>query len=293
MSNAQDNDTATGVNYDTLDTPKIPVSRFVGDYLISFWNHRWLTMTVAKSELRHTVVRYPMRYVWWILEPLLLLLCYVFLVNVLGRGGPREGVPFYVFVAVGILPWYWTVSCLTGSATIITQYSGPITQIKFPTLTVIVARFFHETLLYLISQIVLLALLFFAGFFPNIHWLWWPLLFFAQAIFILSLMFLISATSVYLPDLTKFIPFIVRLWFYGTPILWDIGMSKKFLTPTLQMLLDANPMAFMSISYRKILLFNESIDLIHLSWWLALFVFLFIIFSIYYIFREKSFARFL
>lgn len=290
---ANRNDASLSTDHNQYLQPKASFWSFITGYLADFLRHRWLTVTVARSELLQTVMRYPMRYVWWLLEPLLLMLCYVFLVNVLGRGGPRDGVPFYVFVAVGILPWYWTVSCLSGSASIIMQYSGPITQIKFPTLTLIVARFFHETFLYIISQIVLLALLFFAGFWPNVNWLYWPLLFIIHGVFILALMFFISATSVYIPDLIKFIPFIVRLWFYGTPILWDIGMSKKFLNPTARILIESNPMAYMSISYRKILLFNEAPNMSHFLFWTAVFLFLFILFSTYYIFREKSFARYL
>lgn len=262
-------------------------------YFHEFYRHRWLTITVAYSELQNSVIRYPMRYAWWILEPLLLLLCYVFLVKVLGRGGPRNGIPFYLFVFVGILPWFWTVKCISGATTLIIKYSGPISQIRFPVMTLVFSHFLYQTILYLASQSVLLVFLFSYSLWPNINWLYWPLLFITHSLLILAIMPFISAFSVFVPDIAKFVPFIVRLWFYGSPILWELKGSLDKFPKALQILYEFNPMTYIFITYRNILLFNQPPSLLNMFYWSLLFLVLLIFSIIFFIKKEKSFARYL
>jgi len=262
-------------------------------YLRELYRYRWLTITVAYSELQNSVIRYPMRYLWWFLEPLLLLLCYVFLIKVLGRGGPRNGVPFPLFIFVGILPWFWTIKCISGASTLVSKYSGPISQIRFPILTLIFALFIYQTLLFLASLVVLVSVLLAFSYWPNVNWLYWPLIFFVHSLLILTILPPVTAFSVFVPDISKFLPFILRLWFYGSPILWDMDMAKSHLSPALKTLFICNPISFIFTSYRDILLYNKSPDIHSLLCWLLVLIFLAALSMIFFINKEKSFARFL
>ena len=258
-----------------------------------FWDHRWLTFSLTYAELQQTVIRYPLSYFWWLLEPVLLLCCYVFLVTVLGRGGPRDGVPFFLFVFVGILPWFWTTRCVSGGLNLITQYSGPITQIPFPKLTLIVARYFHETILFIIGNGITITLLYIYGLWPTVYWLYWPLLLFLHSLLLLTLMLFFSAFSVSLPDVGKLMPFILRIWFYGTPILYEVNMLKDNLSSLLVNAILFNPLAYLSISYRDILLFDKAPDMSMYWKWLVVLIITLIIGMAYFIKREKYFARYL
>lgn len=262
-------------------------------YFKTFWDHRWLTFSLAYAELQQTVIRYPLSYLWWLLEPILLLCCYVFLVTVLGRGGARGGVPFFLFVFIGILPWHWTTKSVSGGINLIAQYSGPITQITFPKLTLIVARYFHVTILFIIGNSITITLLFIFGFWPNINWLYWPFLLFLHSILLFALMLYFSAQAVSMPDLAKFMPFILRIWFFGTPILYDIDMAKSHIPQKVLLAIKLNPLAYLSVSYRDILLHNKAPDMHAYVVWLVVLMLMLAICLFYFIRRERYFARYL
>lgn len=262
-------------------------------YFRWFWEHRWLTVSLANAELQQTVIRYPLSYLWWLLEPVLMLGCYVFLVTALGRGGARGGVPYYVFLFLGVMPWYWTTRCVSGALNLMGAYAGPITQIKFPKLTLIAARFFHETVLFLIGNSITLVLLFSNGKWPGVSWLFWLLLVALHSLLILALMLFFSALSVSLPDLAKMMPFVLRLWFYATPILYEVNMAKAHLSTKMMLTITFNPMAYLTISYRDIFLLHRPPDMHEYFIWLLVCIVLLISGVFFFIRRERNFARYL
>ena len=229
--------------------------------LISFfkriWQHRNLAFTVGYAELQQTVFRYPLSYLWWLLDPIFLMICYVFLVEVLGRGVERDGVPFYLYVSVGVLQWHWTSSCISGSLRLVTQYAAQITQINFPIYTLVIARFIKETVLYLIGTMVLLIILLIWGKFANISWVYLPFMIILHGLFLFSVMSFLAAIGVFIPDLEKLLPFILRLWFFATPILYESKMLLKKLPADVAYIYKLNPMVYLAENYRGAVLFSE------------------------------------
>src|SRR5699024_2708019 len=82
----------------------------------------YLVQSGLKAENRNSYLG----YFWWLLDPLLNVLVYYFLVGVLlDRGGDN----FAVFLVIGLVAWRWINTTVNGSAKAILKYSSIINQV--------------------------------------------------------------------------------------------------------------------------------------------------------------------
>src|SRR5690625_1723358 len=85
----------------------------------------YLVMSGLKAEHRNSYLG----YFWWLLDPLLGILIYYFLmVVILERGGEN----FAVYLAIGLVVWRWISASINSSAKSILRYSSIINQVYLP-----------------------------------------------------------------------------------------------------------------------------------------------------------------
>ena len=217
---------------------------------------RDLIRAVCNSELKQTVVRSKLSYLWWIMDPLFDTICYVFLMFAIGRGAGRE-IPYTVFILTGIMPWRWSTGCWIGSTKLWSQYRELINQLRFPYMTLILSRFLHELILYVISYVVIFGACIAYGYYPQTSWLMLPVIILAHSAIVLGLMFFFSMLSLYFADLERILPFLLRLWFFCSPILYALDELPAWA----QKLMLLNPMAPILANYRGCLLQGQVVEL--------------------------------
>lgn len=262
-------------------------------YLRRLWRQRDLAFTIAGVELRGAVIDSPLSYLWWLLEPLMNLLCYVLLVTVLGRTQQPGEPPYPVFIFTCLLPWFWTVSSISKGARIALSYSGPITQIRFPNLTLVIGRFLNEAVLYLFGNVVLLAAILIAGLRPSICWLAFPIVVAVHGLAILAAMTLVAALAVLVTDTDKILPFILRLWFYASPALYSLDEVMRRVSPPIAKLMLLNPMATIFDAHRRVLLLGQWPDWGALGIWAGLAGLGLVVSTAFFIRVEKHFPKLL
>jgi len=221
--------------------------RDVMAYLKWVWARRDLVTAIAHSELKQTVIGSRLSYLWWLMEPLFALVCYIFLVLVLSRGRGLP-IPFPLWILTAIMPWTWMTGCTMGAVRMWNQYQSTITQIRFPYLVLIFSRFLHELVLYLISYVILFGTCIAYGYLPRAAWALLPAVIAAHGLLVLALMLFASVVSWYFADLDRVLPFVLRLWFFSSPALYSITMLDKF--PVAQRLMHFNPMYHVFACYR-------------------------------------------
>src|SRR5690606_1035400 len=85
----------------------------------------YLVKTGLKAEHRNSYLG----YFWWLLDPLLNVLVYYFLVVIiLNRGGEN----YAVFLVIGLVVWRMISSTVNSSARSIMRYSSIINQVYLP-----------------------------------------------------------------------------------------------------------------------------------------------------------------
>jgi len=103
---------------------------------------------------------------------------------------------------------------------------------------------------FLASFVPLIPLLFFFDATINLNLLWLPLLIIAQLIFMLGISLIFSVAGIYFLDLSNIMQFVLKLWFYFSPALYDISaIPAKYY----HFYMVVNPFAALFDSYKNVL----------------------------------------
>lgn len=212
------------------------------------WQRRELLFYLVIYQLKAENKNKALGFLWSFLDPLLLLGAYiVFVVYIFQRGGPQ----FPILLFCALISWRWFVSSLSGSVTSVTSKVKIVQTVRFPLVILPLTSVISGLLDWLFGFVILIPMLFAleASFTVNILWL--PLLLLIQLIGTIGASLICAVLGTYLSDLRNIIQFILRLWFYMSPIMYSVSDRIPDRYQTLYMLL--NPFAGLMESYKNIL----------------------------------------
>ncbi len=203
--------------------------------------------------------------VWWVIDPLLQMLVYVFLVSVIfSRVTPDY--PLFIFCA--ILPWKWFNSSIIDGIGSVVGMERLIKQISFPKLVLPVASVFAGIANFFFGLIPLAALLvlFYSQpvFDPATgrtithitpYLLLIPVVAFVQLLFTLPLAIILGAINVFYRDVGNLARHVLRLAFYASPGIYAIDLIYKGADhfPLLKPIILANPWIVLFGAYRDVI----------------------------------------
>lgn len=193
-------------------------------------------------------------WLWWFVEPLLLLLVYVALVTIL-RGGIAGRADYVLGLAAVLIPWQWFVKCLLRTGTKFVASAGLILQVPFPKATLITADVLSNMLTAVLGEAVILVIsAFVMGHVPGPAVLLLPVVLLTQLMLSLAAAMIYITAYMYVRDLHNAVDFALRLGWFLAPGLWTLSMIHD---PRMQRLVWLNPFTTLFESYRRIVVFNE------------------------------------
>lgn len=207
-------------------------------------------------NIRTTILSTKLGYVWWILDPLILMVIYYFLIKgIFGRGGEN----YHIFVLCGIINWQFFAKSLNASINTLTGNRAVIRQISFPLPVLIAVPVCSNVFFASIGTLVVLA---FQPAAINIYALAIVPLLILIGLFSYGFCLFISVCSVFFTDVRKIIPYVIRAGFFLSPVLYDVSrlMDSPDISDPLKKLFQLNPMAWIIPAVRDIILHNEMYD---------------------------------
>ncbi len=214
--------------------------------------HVPLILSLAQTQLKLTVSRSRLYYLWWMLDPVLDTACYAVLFALLraGTSGGADGVPMVAFLLAGIVPWRFNQACWTAAGLTWQAHRAILEQVRFPHLVLLLARFLSEAWLYLVALAVLLGACVLFGVTPTWTWLLLPLWVLVHGLLVLAFMPVFAIASAFSLDLLKLMPYLLRLLFFFSPILYGlVPIVPEWLRPWMYL----NPMTMLMETYRGLL----------------------------------------
>jgi lipopolysaccharide transport system permease protein len=134
-----------------------------------------------------------------------------------GLEGP-PGVPYPIVIFVGMLPWMYFSSCLTGASNSVVNSSALLTKVYFPRLILPLTSLGSGLVDFGIQFLLLLVVLpFFVGV-PSWTILLAPLFVVACMVTALAVGVWATALNVKYRDIGQLIPFLAQLWMWLTPV---------------------------------------------------------------------------
>ncbi|MDR0283298.1 MAG: ABC transporter permease [Propionibacteriaceae bacterium] len=123
------------------------------------WAWRGRIWHLAFTELQKEVRGSVLSWVWLLVTPAVYIGGFWFALSIgMRTASPVAGVPYIVWISVGIVPWFFISSLLTGGANVYRRYSYLVNRLRFP-LSVISSFFgLAQLIVFAASMLLVLAL---------------------------------------------------------------------------------------------------------------------------------------
>ena len=223
-------------------------------------SRRRLIAYLVRADLRKDGVDTLLGNLWWVIDPLLQMLVYYILVGViLGRGKPGEDYPLFIFTA--ILPWKWFTEAVQGGTVSVVGQGNLIKQIYFPKLVLPLASVTSSSVAFAFGLIPLVGLM--AVAFPHRITAWIlliPIVAVVQAVFSLGIAIGVAAINVYYRDVGNVTRHALRFWFYLSPSLYSLDDVEKIArgNPLVELWYKVNPMSYILSGYRDLIYYGTA-----------------------------------
>lgn len=190
---------------------------------------------------------------WSLISPLLLLIIFYFLF----RKALSLNIPHYsLFTFCGLLSWTWFQASMYHGTTVVIASRELLRQPGFPVFILPIVAVGTNFVNFIISIQVLIIILILGNTGLNVTLASLPLVMAIQFLLTLGLTYFLAATNVIFRDTQHALTIILQLYFFMTPVFYDITMVPTSYR-TLYLL---NPMAQLLSAYRTILMKGEYPD---------------------------------
>lgn len=222
-------------------------------YWKDLWRYRELFYFLAWRDI---LVRYKQTAIgltWALIRPFLTMVVFTVVFGNLAKL-PSEGAPYPILVFAALLPWQFFASALTECGGSLLKNSNLISKVYFPRLIVPVSGVIVSFVDFLISGIILLALMAWYNFVPDWRILTLPLFMLIACVAALGAGLWLAALNVQYRDFQHIIPFIVQFGLYVSPV----GFSSKVVPEQWRLLYSLNPMVGVIDGFRWAILGGDS-----------------------------------
>jgi ABC-type polysaccharide/polyol phosphate export permease len=253
-------------------------------YFRTLWERREFAMELARTRLRAQHFNTVFGQLWLVINPLLLAGVYFVLVDIL-RGGDR-GAAFLAHLVAGLFAYQIIQQSLQQGVKSVTSGGKLILNTAFPRILLPLSSVLTALMKFLPTMAVYLVVHVATGSPFTVHMLWAPVIVALIALLAAGLSMIVGALQVYFRDLKNFLPYVLRMGLYVSPILYYADeVPSRY-----DWLLLLNPVAPLLTAWSDTLTRGQAPDaadlLLGLGWGLAFFV----VGALFFMSREREFA---
>jgi len=214
-------------------------------YWMDLWRYRELFYILAWRDIAVQYKQTIMGVLWAVIRPLLTMIIFVVVFGKIAKL-PSEGVPYPVFVFAAMLPWTFFATAFTSAGNSLIGNANLISKVYFPRLIIPAASIIVAMVDFLISFIILIALMFWYSYFPTWHMLTLPLFLLLGFFTAFGAGLFIASLNVKYRDFRFIIPFVAQLGLYISPV----AFSTTLVPEKYQLLYYMNPMVAVIDGFR-------------------------------------------
>ena len=222
--------------------------------LKELWAYRELLGFLAWRDI---TVRYKQTVIgvgWAFIRPFVTMIVLTVIFGYVAKL-PSEGVPYAVLTFAALVPWQFFSTAFAETSNSIVGNGHMIQKIYFPRLILPIASAAVATIDFLVSFVFLLMLMIGFGVYPTVRILALPLFVLLCLVFTLGLGLWFATLYVKYRDVRHFIPFIVQLGLYVSPV----AFSSTVIPEKWRLLYSLNPIVSVIDGFRWSLLGTASL----------------------------------
>ncbi len=223
-------------------------------YWMELWRYRELFQVLAWRDLSVRYKQTAIGAIWVLLRPLLTMLVFTIVFGRIAHLPSDGSAPYALMVFAGMLPWTFFATGLAEASSSLVTNANLISKVYFPRLIVPTATVVVAFVDFLVSFVILLALLIWYRFAPGRHILLLPLFVILAFLASIGPSLWITALNVRYRDFRYIIPFIVQFGLYISPV----GFSSSVVPPQWRLLYSLNPLVGVIDGFRWCTLGGQS-----------------------------------
>jgi lipopolysaccharide transport system permease protein len=232
----------------------IEAGRTERNYWRDLWNYRELFYFLA---WRDTLVRYKQTAIgvaWALIRPLLTMLVFTIVFGKIAKL-PSDGVPYPILVFAAVLPWQFFASAFSEAGNSLVANSGMLSKIYFPRLIIPTSAVITSFIDFMVSAVILIALMIWYGQWPGWQILTLPLFTLLAFIAAMGCGIWIAALNVTYRDFAYVIPFMLQFGLYISPV----GFASSIVPGQWRLLYSLNPMVSVIDGFRWAIIGGNSV----------------------------------
>ncbi len=232
----------------------IEAGRSERHYWLELWRYRELFQVLAWRDSSIRYKQTAIGAVWALIRPLLTMLIFTIIFERVAKLPSDGSAPYALMVFAGMLPWSFFATGLADASNSLISNANLISKVFFPRLIVPTAMIIVSFVDFLISFVILLAMLVWYRFLPGWQIVFLPL--FIALAFLASLgpSLWITALNVQYRDFRYIIPFMVQFGLYVSPV----GFSSSVVPQQWRILYGLNPIVGVIDGFRWCILNGQS-----------------------------------
>ncbi len=170
----------------------------------------------------------------------------------------RTGENLIAFLAVGLVAFQFLAQCLTGSAKSISSKAGIITQVYLPKVVFPFSVVLTQLINFAFGLVTIAVILALSGIVPGPELAWLPLIILVHTVFNVVLGLIVAYVAVFVRDLERILGHVTRILRFTSPVLWEADRIPE----DMRWLLDWNPFAWLLDTYRDVLMYGRTPNLV-------------------------------
>jgi len=219
------------------------------------WQYRELLYFFTWRDLK---VRYKQTFIgaaWAILQPFITMVVFTVFFGQFAQM-PSDGVPYPIFVYVGLLFWQFFSSALSDTSNVLIANQSIITKVYFPRLILPVSAVLTKFVDFLIASLILIGLMIYYGYAPHLlGFLLVPILLLITFMISVGAGLCLASVNVKYRDVRYVLPFFTQILLFLTPVIYPASIAGKY-----SWLLALNPMTGVIQTARAALLGTTEIN---------------------------------
>jgi lipopolysaccharide transport system permease protein len=241
----------------TASPPEIVIEagRAGRHYWRDLWAYRQLFMFLA---WRDVLVRYKQTVIgvaWAVIRPVLLMVVFTLIFGRLAKLPADGGAPYPILVFAALLPWQFFATAFADAGNSLISNANMISKVYFPRLVIPASAIIVSFIDFMISLLILVALMIWYGHVPDWRILTLPLFALLAVTAALGPALWISALNVEYRDFRYIVPFVVQLGLFISPV----GFSSSVIPDQWRLLYSLNPMVGVIDGFRWAILGGDTV----------------------------------
>jgi teichoic acid transport system permease protein len=205
-------------------------------YIREAWRRRSFAVELSRTKLRAQHFNTVFGQLWLVLNPLLLAGVYFVLVDILRGGSSREG--FFAHLVAGIFAYHLVSDAVRQGTKSVVSGGRLILNTAFPRVLLPLGSVISAVKRFLPCLVIYVPVHIVSGLPVDLNLLWLLPLLGLLVVMASGLAMIVGALQVYFRDLKNFMPYLLRVWLFASPVLYFADeMPEKY-----RFLLDLNPL---------------------------------------------------